>query len=348
MPKRFGLRLAEWPAADCAAWGRAIIATDYFDDEATAAGWRPKTRASAASAYGRWLSYLKYRRPASLQQPLDTRLNEQVVSDYAKVLAARMRAMSVASELNHLALALTAMAPNIDWKWLRSIQSAWQRRAQRRDLRPRMVHPARLLALGLDLMETAESAGNRIAGARQYRDGLLIALLACRPLRRRTLCAVEIGRHLRRTGDRYVLAIPGEDMKSGVAIEFDVPDELNPYLMRYIDVHRQAFPGAARTPALWMSSMGGALGDDAVYDLVSRRTRAAFGFSVNPHLFRHIAATAIARESPESVATARDLLTHANLDTTASYYLQATTSAAAKTYAAILDALRSRTSHGQQ
>ncbi len=342
MPKRFGLRIAEWPAADRAAWGRAITATDYFDDEAAAAGWRPKTRASAASAYGRWLAYLKCRCPASLQQPFDTRPNEQVVRDYATVLGARMRAMSVASELNHLALALTAMAPNIDWRWLRAIQSTWQKRAQRRDVRPRMVHPARLLALGLDLMEAAESTGTRIAGARQYRDGLLIALLACRPLRRRSLCAVEIGRHLRRTGDRYVLAIPGEDMKSGVPIEFDVPDELNPYLRRYIDVHRPAFPGAGQIQALWMSSGGGALRDEAIYEQVSRRTRAAFGFSVNPHLFRHIAATAIARESPESVATARDLLTHANLDTTASYYLQAKATEASAVHSALLAELRSR------
>lgn len=348
MPKRLGLRLSEWPSADRAAWSRATTAADYFDDEALAANWRPKTRASAASAYGRWLAYLKGHRSALLQQPLDARPNEQVVGDYVSVLAARVRAMSVAAELNHLVLALTAMAPNIDWKWLRRIQSAWQRRAQRRDLRPRMVHPARLLALGVVLMESADSAGNPIAAARQYRDGLLIALLACRPLRRRTLSAVELGRHLRRFGDRYVLTIPGSDMKSGVPIEFEVPEELGPYLARYIDRYRPVFPGAGQAAALWMSSMGGALGDAAIYELVLRRTRAAFGFGVNPHLFRHIAATAIARESPESVSTARDLLTHANLDTTASYYLQATTFAAAKTYAAMLEALRSRTPHGQE
>lgn len=347
MPKRLGLRLAEWPAADRAAWSRAITATDYFDDEATAATWRPKTRDSAASAYGRWLAHLKRHRPASLQQPLDARPNEEAIGDYATVLAARIRATSVAAELNHLVLALTAMAPNIDWKWLRRIQSAWQRRAQRRDLRPRMVHPTRLLALGVALMESADSTGDAMAAARQYRDGLLVALLACRPLRRRTLSAVELGRHLGRFGDRYVLAIPGSDMKSGVPSEFELPEDLNPYVTRYIERYRPVFPGAGEVAALWMSSKGGALGDAAIYELVLRRTRAAFGFSINPHLFRHIAATAIARESPESVSTARDLLTHANLDTTASYYLQATTSGAVKTYASLLEALRSRTPHAQ-
>ena len=47
---------------------------------------------------------------------------------------------------------------------------------------------------------------------------------------------------------------------------------------------------------------------DAIYDLVCRRTHAAFGREISPHLFRSIAVTTIARDAPNKIGVARDLL----------------------------------------
>ena len=103
---------------------------------------------------------------------------------------------------------------------------------------------------------------------------------------------------------------------------------------------RLLFPKANTTQALWLSSKGGRLGDDALYDVICRRTKQAFGFAIHPHLFRDIAATAIAREAPGSLAVARDLLTHAKFETTQQYYTQARTADAARTHAEVLARLR--------
>ena len=45
----------------------------------------------------------------------------------------------------------------------------------------------------------------------------------------------------------------------------------------------------------------------------------------------------IAREAPQSLAIARDLLTHASVDTTLKHYTQANTLAAAREYQKALD-----------
>lgn len=54
--------------------------------------------------------------------------------------------------------------------------------------------------------------------ALQYRDGLLIALLAVIAVRRRTVTALRTGRQLVRSGNLWALEIPPEDLKGKRAL----------------------------------------------------------------------------------------------------------------------------------
>ena len=189
-------------------------------------------------------------------------------------------------------------------------------------------------------MDSADQHASRSDRARQFRDGLIIALLASRPLRRRSFGALELGRNLHFAAGGYVIELDDHDTKAGHPVCFDVPDALTSAMTRYLETYRLLFPKANTTQALWLSSKGGRLGDDALYDLICRRTEQAFGFAIHPHLFRDIAATAIAREAPGSLAVARDLLTHAKFETTQQYYTQARTADAARTHAEVLARLR--------
>src|SRR5207247_2452315 len=87
---------------------------------------------------------------------------------------------------------------------------------------------------------------------------------------------------------------------------------------------------ADRHDGLWPSSKGVPLSADAIYDIICRRTKEHFGFTIHPHLFRDIAANAIARAAPGSMLIARDLLTHASITTTSRHYIQANTLEAAR------------------
>jgi len=344
MPRRIGLTIDEWPQADRAAWNRAFEGTGYFDEQAVASHWRPKTRQQAQYAYGRWLAHVQAQHLQAMREPPERRATTERMRCYVDELVKRkLTPMSIAAELQHLMLAFTALAPNAHWRWLRAWQYAFQKRARPRDKRSKMIDPRRLIELGRALMDSAEQHARASERARQFRDGLVIALLAHRPLRRRSFAALEVGRNLHFADGRYVIELDEHETKAGHAVCFDVPDELTGAMMRYVEAYRALFPGVRTTQALWLSSKGGRLGDEALYDLVCRRTRVAFGFAIHPHLFRDIAATAIAREAPGSLAVARDLLTHAKFETTQQYYTQARTAEAARAHAEVLERLRAQT-----
>ena len=202
------------------------------------------------------------------------------------------------------------------------------------------MHPGRLFDLGLALMDRADAVSQEAARARQYRDGLLIALLIARPIRRRSLSQLTSHRNLRRVQDYYVLILEAEDTKSRSGTGFPLPQLLTPYLERYVDHYRLLFPRARELEALWLSAKGCALGAEAIYDCICRRTEEAFGWSIHPHLFRDIAATAIARDMPQALAVASDLLTHVNVETTLRHYSHASTLDASRRYSAVLEGVR--------
>ena len=149
-----------------------------------------------------------------------------------------------------------------------------------------------------------------------YRDGLIVALLAARPLRLRNFVALELGRHLVRAGEGWRLVIPGAETKTGRPLELPFPAVLVPALERYLAVHRPvlaARPGRGQGQAgaaLWLSAEGGPLSEVTLGFLVKARTRAAFGRAVNPHLFRDAAATSVAIEDPARVRIAAQVLGH--------------------------------------
>ena len=87
----------------------------------------------------------------------------------------------------------------------------------------------------MDESKPARGAPISIEDAVQYRDGLMLALLALIPLRRKNLSALEVGRHLILDGDCWFVIIPGEEAKTGTPIEFAVPELLNSYL-RFISM----------------------------------------------------------------------------------------------------------------
>ena len=284
--------------------------------------------------------------PGTVNGALAERITQEALRRYVEALAARIVPMSVAAELGHLILAFAALAPTLDLSWLRAWQARWQRDAQPREKRNQIVHGGRLLALGLKLMDQAAGEATPAEQARSYRDGLLIALLATVPLRRRTLAGLRIDRNLFAVGTGYVLAVAHAETKSGQPLEFPLPKRLSPYMARYLEQYRLMFAGADQHPYLWTSPRGGALGAEAIYDIVCRRTTVEFGVADLPASVPHdIAATTLARDAPNQLLTARDLLGHTNLTTTDQHYRQSQTIEATRQHGRLLDSCWQKSRH---
>ena len=72
--------------------------------------------------------------------------------------------------------------------------------------------------------------------------------------------------------------------------------------------------------------------ESALADGLVEQTKLAFGFPVNPHLIRDIAATTLADVDPEHVRIAAPLLGNRNFGTTERYYLHANMMKATRRY----------------
>ena len=113
-------------------------------------------------------------------------------------LGAEVRPTTVAIDIDNLYYAARLIAPERDWRWLASLKSRLAARAEPEDRFDRLVPPGQTLDLGIELMDEALTLP--ITGHKQreiqYRDGLLLALLTIWPIRRRSLAALTVSRHL--------------------------------------------------------------------------------------------------------------------------------------------------------
>jgi site-specific recombinase XerD len=143
-------------------------------------------------------------------------------------------------------------------------------------------------------------------------------------------------------GDEWRIIFEGSETKSGRPFEASVPEWIVPFLERYLVEVRPMYSGAAQHDGLWISTKGRALTDGAIYNIITDRTRAAFGQPVNPHLFRACAATTVAILDPVRIGIARELLSHASVATTHAYYNKAHSIEASRLYASALAELTTR------
>lgn len=327
------LRLARWPEADRAAWAAALEEGDIFDGRGPGAHWSAGSRRSISSGYGRWIGHLTAEEPEALALAPADRVARDRLRRYLEHLNAEITPAGVFNYAKHLYDAIRVMAPEHDWSSMKAI--VWRlsgRGRSRRGKAERMVTPGQLIELGLRLMEQTEPRSGDLKEAIAYRDGLIIALLICRPIRRRNLAAMHLGRHLVEAGARWHMVFGADETKAHQPYEAPVPELLLPFLERYLDDIRQRFPGACRHDGLWASAKGGPLCDSALYDLVRRRTRVAFGKPINLHLFRDIAATEIAYRDPANIGIARDLLSHVDLRPVDKHYIQESQVRAGRAY----------------
>lgn len=324
-----------WSAADQRAWRTAINDGDVFDGRGPAAHWSNGTRRSTIHGYGRWLGFLASNDPhAHDLAPIDqiTRIR---IAAYIRILEMENGPAGLWNYIKHLYDAVRVMDPSQDWSWLKAVERQLARKVQPRRKRHRMVDSTVLYGLGHRLMDEASAMPVDVDAALRFRDGLMIALLAVIPLRRRNLAMIRIGRHLVVEGERYLLVFRAEETKNRQPIDFEVPDKLAPFIKRYLAIRRH-IPGARDHSGLWASAKGCPLTDSGIYDRVCHHTRDAFGFAVNLHLFRACATSTIAMRDPEQVLVARDLLGHSSFRTTERFYIQARQIDAGRRYHDIL------------
>jgi len=341
---RRSLPFADWPAVDQDLWYGVIAEGDLLEGSGPGAPWAPTTRDNTRKAYGYWLYWLSTHEGLDQSSdPLD-RITTVRLRAYIAGLEGTVASSTLFTYILDLLRLAKAVAPNRDWTWFTDVKNRlWARAKPAKDKTSKIRPSEELFRLGIDLMEGAGDVRcryNSQASATQHRDGLIIALLAARPIRLKNLASIEIGRHLVRIDDIYWLCFEAAETKNRKHIEAPLPPVLTSRIERYRTDHRPSLLGTSISDRLWISRFGIPLSDSVIRYHVKNRTQKAFGHPITPHLFRDCAATSVAIGDPDHVHIAMNILGHHSLATTQQYYDQSKMLAAGRNYQSALGKLR--------
>jgi integrase/recombinase XerD len=339
------LSFANWPTEDQARWKRAFETADRFDETDRGAHLAPATRKARRESYGRFLAFISAIHPDRLATPPEVRIDRSIVAEYVVWRRGTCREMALAADLSLLRGVLKLICPDADWSWLLTIIKRIAATAPRKVEKYHLVTSDQLYLLGIELMDRAvadaDAAGRiRKAHALQYRDGLVIALLALIPVRRRTLAALRIGQQLVKTGDLWALDIPAADTKNRRALDYPISQEMSARIDVYLEQFRSRIPGADKHIGLWPSNKGWPMCPDGIYIAVRKRTKKVFGFGINLHRFRHAAASFWSMHDPANVRGVKDVLGQASFGTTEKHYIMAQSRLAGRALAHAIDAVQ--------
>ena len=116
-----------------------------------------------------------------------------------------------------------------------------------------------------------------MAAAQRYQAGLIIALLAARPLRIRNFQTLTIGGSLKWDQTRYWLTFGIEETKMQSAIDEPLPDNLHPYLEAFLKIWRpvllrraRKFGGVSIHRRLWVDIRGKPMMESTLRSLIER------------------------------------------------------------------------------
>jgi hypothetical protein len=320
------MKVELWPPRDRAAWEAAFAKGDLLDGGGLAAQWRDTTKKAVQDAYGRYLTHLAFQGRLDPNEGPAERGSEDRLRSFIAELQLSVAPITLRNRITNLGEAMRVMAPGSDFAYLRRARARLKAQARPVRNKRRQIAPIHdLIRVGLELMERAEQAAAEpeVRRAALYRDGLMILLLVCRPIRRRNIAAMLVGRHLVRRGDAYLITFEGTETKNGRPFEQPFDPAVTRFIDRYLGHYRPQLLGASSSKHVWISSCGLAMSDWMVYGTIVARTRAALGFAVPPHRFRDSVVTTLCEKTPEQIWLAPILLHHADHRIAEMHYNQA-------------------------
>jgi integrase len=328
------LPLNLWPEADRNAWNAACRPAARLQRGGLAGHLKPVTHQVHERHYGNFLGCLDRNGLLRREAPAAANVTPENVDLYVAEAKARMSSTTVHVSICCLRRAARYMVPGLELDWLAELAKDLALWARPRSKFDRMVLTEVLVEAGLTLIHEAETSPHLTEPARawQVRNGLMVALLAFCPIRRKNFAALEIGRSFVKIHGTWWIVLSASETKEKRPDERPVDELLTPIIDRYLGQYR---PVLARTdtppPALWLSSNDGApISDKQVAVVIRRTTLATVGVEVSPHLFRTSGASTAATRGGENPYLASALLHHTHPGATNAHYNRATSLSAAE------------------
>jgi integrase len=332
------LKIAEWPVADRKGWEAACRPAVRLQRGGAASHMKEVTQKDLAKRYGGFLGFLARTGRFAANVVAAGLVTSENVAAYVAGLAGRVSSVTVYGSIQKLRRVVQLIAPRREIGWLIELE-----RDLAADIRPRSkwdrIAPSdELVKAGLALVAEADIALHlpQLTRARMGRDGLMMSLLACCPIRLKNFAALEIGSSFVNLDGAWWIVLPGSATKEGRPDERPVPEFLFNAIQRYLENYRPMLArGNDKTAALWLAMNGRAMRYSSTGELITNTTYSTLGVKVSPHLFRACGATTGAIHAGDNPHLASALLHHRHPVVTAEHYNRATSLNAAKALAAV-------------
>jgi integrase/recombinase XerD len=337
------LHVGQWPENDQNLWHKITAPRHVLDEDGGhSASWRTPTRVKNRKSYGRWLSYLVANGDLDVNELPTDRITRDRLKGYVLMLQKQVAPWTVWSYVTCLEQIAMSFAPEENWSWLKKVAAKLKvRRVPTRSKLARMQTASEIAAWAYQRLDALNGdSDRRPMTVLQYRDALFIAILINCPMRLRNLAIIRIGQHLVRADDVYRLDFVPSEVKTDRYLTLHLPLVLSTYIDAWIDDWRAYLLKKSSIDALWLGIRGAPMHEGGIYWRIKNTTEAAFGVSINPHLFRDIAVTTIADEMPENIGITAPLLGHINQKTTEEHYIHANQLRACRRYATSISSLR--------
>jgi integrase len=304
-----------WPAKDRESW---YTGTDPMPGRLRrpryADGLASRSIQASRQSYGRFLAVLE------MNCQLDPEIGpaERVTPDKVALYFDELRAAgnldnTIKGRMMHLRTAQHIMAPGRDFDWITRPDGVSLDALLKQLPREDMVLPSalELFEWGLSLMvdeKLPTEAFARIEYCRRYRNGLIIALLACRAPRLESLSRMRLGKNLERVNGEYWVRLESLIVKNRRTLEYSLPANLTSYLDRYLTEIRPQVLDPASTDAAWGNGDGGGYSYRSIGTMIFRQSEVRFGESFGAHRFRHALASTLAAADPSNPGLAAAVL----------------------------------------
>jgi integrase len=192
----------------------------------------------------------------------------------------------------------------------------------------------------------AEAGSNKYSPRRAAvaaQTAVMIELLLMRPLRIDNLRQLDINDNLiwpSRRREVLHIVIMAHDVKNSVALEHRLPDESTTLLLAYVEKYRPLLAIKPNTALFPGKDSEGLKSRGAMSTQIKRAVKRLTGLTINPHLFRHIAAKLHLDNHPGEYGVVSQVLGHKRESTTRAAYTGMETDAAVKRFDATVLKLR--------
>jgi integrase len=188
---------------------------------------------------------------------------------------------------------------------------------------------ARLLAFPREEAERGRKLTNPYRAAKCYERAVAVSLLIATCLRIQNLRTIRLDTDLSRSGGRCFLSIPGERVKNGMNLDFELPADADALIDEYLRTHRPHLRGA-EGPYLFPGRDGGPRPYTTISHDIKTSLRKRAGLTMNAHLFRHATAKIVIERDPGLAFVLSRHLGHKTINMTMQAYLGTEGRAAAR------------------